>query len=440
MNFLKRIFKSLYREILVPISLALIVIFFVIQAFKIPSGSMENTLLVGDFLLGLKFVYGSPLPFTEKKLPGLQDPEPGDIIIFRFPGEPEYPDYEPSRHSHIANLLMFGNLFWDHKPATGEPHIVHYPMGPKDFIKRCVAKSGQTVEVKDGVLLVDGKTHLVPGYGQYTAPFREPTPRDFFGPVKVPSAGDTLRLTNMSPVQLWFARSLMVQENPQVQILLDMHLVDQKGAPHDGFVFQHFQAPLFNHKGFLANLLIQQMSMAERSNLRLGDSIQAPLAFAFFQEYARTGFIPQPDLAPGGLVRTVGYDAFEPTQLEDLEWNVARLNRSLAARDSSDTTTAPQYQVSYTLLFDGKPIQEYVVKQPAYFMMGDNRDNSQDSRFWGFVSKRNIKAKAFIIYFSFDNADNSFAFTNPVSWLKIPFQIRWSRFGKLIPDIGRTWE
>lgn len=440
MNFIKRLFHGLYREILIPISLALVVIFFVIQAFKIPSGSMEDSLLVGDFLLGLKFVYGSPLPFTEKKLPGLQEPEPGDIIIFRFPGEPEFPDYEPARHTHIANLLMFGNLYWDHKPANGEPHLVHYPLGPKDFIKRCIAKSGQSVEVKDGVLHVDGKSHGVPGYGKYTAPFREPTPRDFFGPVKVPSPGDTLRLTQLAPVSLWFARSLMIQENPSVKVELEIHLLDQNGIPHDGFVFEHFQAPLFNHKGYLANKLIQQIPETERGYLRLGDSIQARLPFSFFQENALSGFIAQPDPAPGGFARTVGYDAFEPTQLEDLEFNVARLNHTLAQKDSLDTSATTQYRVSYTVLFDGKPVQEYVVRQPAYFMMGDNRDNSQDSRFWGFVSKRNIKAKAFIIYFSFEDPENRFAFTNPVSWLRIPFQIRWTRLGKLIPDIGRAWE
>ena len=57
----------------------------VIEAFRIPSGSMENTLLVGDFLFVNKFLYGPEIPFTDWRVPGLRDPQRGDIIVFRYP-------------------------------------------------------------------------------------------------------------------------------------------------------------------------------------------------------------------------------------------------------------------------------------------------------------------------------------------------------------------
>ena len=128
----KSFLKSLAREIIVPIVLALVVIQYVIQAFQIPSGSMEDSLLTGDFLLGLKFTYGSPIPFTNQKFPGYAYPVPGDVVIFRYPGEPEYPDNNPQRYTHLFNALMFGNVYWDHEPEDGQPHLVHYPDGPKD--------------------------------------------------------------------------------------------------------------------------------------------------------------------------------------------------------------------------------------------------------------------------------------------------------------------
>jgi signal peptidase I len=86
-------------------------------------------------------------------------------------------------------------------------------------------------------------------------------------------------------------------------------------------------------------------------------------------------------------------------------------------------------------LLDGKPIDYYVVKSPQFFMMGDNRDNSADSRYWGTVTLRNIRAKAFVIYFSFENEDQKFSMGNPFTWWRIPFRIRWTRIGKIIPLI-----
>src|SRR6267143_5079300 len=89
---------------------------FVIQAFRIPSESMLDTLLVGDFLFVNKFEYGPKIPFTHIRLPGLRGPRHGDVIVFQYPQDPS-----------------------------------------KDFIMRCIATSGQTIQVKNKDLWLDGK-------------------------------------------------------------------------------------------------------------------------------------------------------------------------------------------------------------------------------------------------------------------------------------------
>ena len=94
--------------------LALLAKQFLIQAFRIPSGSMEDTLLIGDFLFVNKVVYGPELPFTKVRLPGIRNPRAGDIIVFR------------------------------------PPHL------DKDFIKRCVAVAGDTILYVDNELFVNG--------------------------------------------------------------------------------------------------------------------------------------------------------------------------------------------------------------------------------------------------------------------------------------------
>jgi len=111
--------KSVFREYAEIISMAVILAFFVraffLQAFRIPSESMEDTLLIGDFLFANKLIYGPKVPFTDKRLPGVRDPKPGDIIIFKYPGDKK-----------------------------------------TDYIKRCVAVEGQTVELKGRTLYVNG--------------------------------------------------------------------------------------------------------------------------------------------------------------------------------------------------------------------------------------------------------------------------------------------
>ena len=128
--------------------LALIIKCSVVEAYKIPSGSMEDTLLVGDFLLANKFIYGAKIPLLPIHLPALAEPKPGDIVIFKYPRNPKV-----------------------------------------NYIKRCVAVEGQTVEIRDKVLYVDGKRFPNPSLSKYTdqrtrSPGRDP--RDNFGPYKVP--------------------------------------------------------------------------------------------------------------------------------------------------------------------------------------------------------------------------------------------------------------
>ena len=137
--------KSIVREyteiIVLAVALALFVRTFFVQAFRIPSESMEDTLLVGDFLFANKLVYGPKLPFVDWQLPAIRDPKPGDIIIFKYPGDEK-----------------------------------------TDYIKRCVAVEGQTVELKGDRLYVDGKLQSE----EFSKYILGPRPQQHFGPYTVP--------------------------------------------------------------------------------------------------------------------------------------------------------------------------------------------------------------------------------------------------------------
>jgi signal peptidase I len=143
--------KSLIREyvesILIAILLALVIRTYLVQAFKIPSGSMEDTLAIGDHLLVNKFIYGTKLPFSDKRLLTLRDPRRGDVIVFEYPEDPS-----------------------------------------KDFIKRVIGTPGDVVEGKDKKVYVNGKPYENPHeiHKEKDVIPKEMNPRDTFGPVTVP--------------------------------------------------------------------------------------------------------------------------------------------------------------------------------------------------------------------------------------------------------------
>lgn len=143
--------KSVIREyaesIAIAVLLALVIRTYLVQAFKIPSGSMEDTLAIGDHLLVNKFIYGTKVPFTASRVIKLRDPIRGDVIVFEYPEDPS-----------------------------------------KDFIKRVIGTPGDVVEGRDKKVYVNGKLYenIHEVHKEQEIIPKEMNPRDTFGPVTVP--------------------------------------------------------------------------------------------------------------------------------------------------------------------------------------------------------------------------------------------------------------
>jgi len=227
------------------ILIALSIRAFVIEPFRIPSGSMLPTLLIGDHLFVNKFLYGARIPFTDWRLPAIREPERGDVVVFSVARVPA-----PN-----------GRIY----PADERPDLPR-----DDFVKRIVALPGDRVEIKRGRLLVNGE-----------------------------------------PVE-----SLETQES----------FVDEGGRK--------------------LSVLVEELGACE--HLVLDDpGRQGP---------ERAAFVVPPD---------------------------------------------------------------------RYFMMGDNRDHSNDSRSWGTVHFDEFKGPAFILYWSWDVNGNFLQFLNPINWFTA--DKRWGR-------------
>lgn len=148
---MKKTKKELLWEYAKAVGTALLLALFIrayfVQAFKIPSGSMIPTLLIGDHILVNKFIYGTKIPFSDQRILVLRKPQKGDIIVFKYPEDPS-----------------------------------------RDFIKRLVAAEGDVIESKNKVIYVNGQPVYEP-YTQHTDDSLKPRgiePRDNFGPYIVP--------------------------------------------------------------------------------------------------------------------------------------------------------------------------------------------------------------------------------------------------------------
>ncbi|MBI5048734.1 MAG: signal peptidase I [Deltaproteobacteria bacterium] len=173
----KKAIRETIEAIVIALVLALIIRTFVVQAFKIPSSSMEPTLLIGDHLLVTKFIYGIPVPLTSSKILSFKEPKSGDVIVFEFPNNPEYcRGFGSTIKQRIVNTIERKDVW---QLITDDC---------KDFIKRVVAVEGDTVEVKDKKVYINGKP-LENNRGVNMDPTiypRENEARDNFGPYTVP--------------------------------------------------------------------------------------------------------------------------------------------------------------------------------------------------------------------------------------------------------------
>lgn len=140
-------FVEYAEAIIIAILIAFFIRTFIVQAFKIPSGSMKPTLLIGDHILVNKFIYGVKIPFIRKNLITISEPKRGDVIVFIYPEDRS-----------------------------------------KDFIKRVIGVGGDTIEIRNKKIFLNGLP-FQDTHGVYVDDFIIPgtiQPRDNFGPMTVP--------------------------------------------------------------------------------------------------------------------------------------------------------------------------------------------------------------------------------------------------------------
>lgn len=360
---------------------------FFFQAFKIPSSSMESSLYTGDHLFVSKLAYGprvpeTPLtiPFTHnvafgresystliqndyRRLKGFGHVERGDYVVFGFPNGDTVLTKAPAE-DYYTWVRTSGR---DYTISRLGPVIVR-PTDKKDhYVKRCVALPGDTLSVKDGLVYIDGvQQEVYPGI-QLT--YRVTTDGHKINPKII----DNL--------------SLNIGE-----LFYDSRIPGYPAMPLTAQMLEKVKA-LSNVVEVVPNIDVWPSTM---------DSYLMIFPFTENTHWTRDFFGPLWIPKKGA---TVTLDA------ESLPF-YERIIRDYEHNDLSVSGDK--------IYINGEEAKEYTFKQDYYFMMGDNRHNSLDSRYWGFVPEDHIVGKPSVIWLSTDRDR------------KFPNNIRWKRFLKFV--------
>jgi signal peptidase I len=350
--------KSALREwidaIVFAVIAATLIRWFLIEAFTIPTPSMEKSLLVGDFLFVSKFHYGArtpqtplQIPLTHQKIWGTDIPSYLDWIqlpLFRFPG--------------ISDIKNNDVVVFNYPPED------NYPTDLKtNYIKRCIGIAGDVIEVKSQQVYINGKAAENP-------PLMETS-------YDIQSTGtiNERKFKQLDITDIYAtSKGYIVQTTPETSKKLKEEVDVIKSVTQ-----------IMNDKGTMSE---QVYPMAEGFDWSIDNF--GPLEIP---KEGKTITMDKNNLALYSKIIT-HYDGNKNAEIKDGK-----------------------------LLIDGKEVKEYTFKQNYYFMMGDNRHNSQDSRIWGFVPEDHILGKGLLVWWSIDpdgGVGNLFS------------RIRWGRIGMLI--------
>ena len=360
---------------------------FFFEAYTIPTSSMEKSLMVGDYLFVSKLSYGpktpntplsfpfahNTLPLTKetksylewikrpyKRLAGTGDVKRGDAIVFNFPeGDTVATNF--MGHSYYGFIRAYGrDQVWKNKMQFG--NIITRPVDKREnYIKRCIALPGDSLEIVDGEVLINGVKNKFLSGQQYNY---------------------EIRTKNGSAI------------NPKI--------LDNIGIPYDDYINSFSNGrhilPLTNEqKTEIENLSFVAAVNRKVESKGAGD----PRVFPFSMRYAWNE------------------DNFGPLVIpkKGITVNLNKQNLPLYIRIIDVYEENDINVIGDDIYINGQKTSQYTFKMDYYWAMGDNRHNSADSRYWGFVPEDHLVGKAVFVWLSLDK--NKGLFSGKIRWNRL---------------------
>ena len=380
--------ESFLGSITFAVVFATIIHVFLTQPFGIPTGSMERTLLVGDFLFVNKWSYGYRMPMRPLAIPFLQ----GTIMDTGQKGNPK----DDPKSYVDAVKLPYSRLLQFNKPQKNDIVVFNYPQDSvhtaidrKDpYVKRCVAVAGDVIEMRAGRLFVNGKAETVLGDQKVQHKYIAQTGSQ----LDVPALYNKYGFLPLQEIQtqngyLYDFQGLTDETAKEIKALPQIIKMEEHVWPKDSAAV-----------GYKLN--------AERdAYTKKIDTTQSifPINKKWNQDWYGPLKIPKK-----GDVVTLNQET-----LPEYQWIISEYEHNKLENKNGK------------IFVNGQETNQYTIKQDYYMMIGDNRDASLDARFFGFVPEENIVGKPMFTWMSVEGL-----FKDAGSSYQAPTKIRWDRMFK----------
>ena len=400
-------------SILFAIVAATIVHNYLIQPYIIPTGSLEKSLLIGDFLFVSKFHYGARAPMTAVSLPMVHDTIP-ILKIKSYLKKPQLPYFRLPALQKIKrnDIVVFSWPADTVRQFFVREKRVDKPIDKKsNYVKRCLGIPGDTLEIIDGFVHTNGVKNILPGRAEVQYTFNAYAQKGVSSRRLLAEGFED------------FNRTYKIQnitENSFQQLI--PYIIGRRGNSVDDF------SVITKSKG-LPTELIGKLGLRVSEILEINKQLTLTIKEAAIlkkttwidsiKQQINSVKVPNESFFPNKIPYDWNEDNFGPLLIPKKGMTVA-LNRANVPLYKKIIQEYERNKLEFTpteIKINGKVANQYTFKKDYYWMMGDNRHKSEDSRFWGFVPDDHIVGKPVFIWFSIKGINDGIK-----NW-----SIRWDR-------------